>query len=68
MTDRVNHLTVVLHEPTRDDDVECIVDAIRMIRGVLSVKANVLSAVEQIAVERFRRDYIQKLFELANKE
>lgn len=38
MTDRVNTLTVVLEHPVRTDDVEEIIAAIRMVRGVLSVE------------------------------
>lgn len=37
MTDRVRTLTVVLERDTRVDDVEVIVEAIRMTKGVLQV-------------------------------
>lgn len=37
MTDRVGALCVVLEKDIRDDDVAPLVDAIRMMRGVLSV-------------------------------
>jgi hypothetical protein len=38
MTDRIQHLTVCLDKDYRDDDCECIVNAIRMIKGVRDVK------------------------------
>ena len=41
MTDRYNFLVVVLEENIRDDDAETILNAIRMVKGVLSVEGNV---------------------------
>jgi len=37
MTDRVSHLTVALTDDFRTDDVEAIVSAIRLLRGVAGV-------------------------------
>ena len=41
MTDRVAQFTVTLDETQRTDDVEVIVDAIKMIKGVLTVDKHV---------------------------
>ena len=41
MTDRISHLTVALEHDVRADDVEYLVNAIRCLRGVADVKANV---------------------------
>lgn len=38
MTDRIFSLTVILDREYRDDDVEAIADAVRMVRGVASVE------------------------------
>ena len=38
MTDRIRTLSVVLEQDFRDDDVQCVVDAIHMIRGVGKVE------------------------------
>lgn len=37
MTDRISHLTVSLDRDYRDDDVEVIIRAIEMIKGVAQV-------------------------------
>ena len=38
MTDRVRTLTVELNGEIRDEDAEAIMDAIRMVKGVLDVR------------------------------
>ena len=38
MTDRIHALTVVLDRDYREDDVQVIIDAIKMIKGVSSVE------------------------------
>jgi hypothetical protein len=55
VTDRIHALTVVLEDDVREDDVEAIVAAIRMIRRVLSVKAHVADHRLHAAEERVRR-------------
>jgi hypothetical protein len=40
MTDRISHLTVALEHDLRADDVEYLTNAIRCLRGVADVKAN----------------------------
>ena len=52
MTDRINALTVVLDRDYRDDDVECIVNAIKMVKGVQSVTMNVSDYTDLVAQER----------------
>ena len=37
MTDRVRTVVVTLKQDTRTDDVECIVQALRMVKGVAEV-------------------------------
>lgn len=61
MTDRFNTLTVVLEKDIRDDDAEHILTAIRMVRGVLSVKGNVSDPSAYMAEERAKREIGQKL-------
>lgn len=65
MTDRFNAITVVLEKDIRDDDAEFILNAIRMIKGVLSVKGNVNDGVsEYVAKERVRREFRDKLLDI----
>lgn len=52
MTDRVNQLVVVLEEDIRVDDVEPLLNAIRQLRGVISVEANVVGTADYAASVR----------------
>jgi hypothetical protein len=69
MTDRIRHLTVVLDVDYRADDVESIVEAIRMIRGVTDVEEHVVEAQDQLArmavrseIERDLHDAVDRVF------
>ena len=64
MTDRYNTLTVVLEREIREDDAEKYIDAIKMIKGVLSVKGNVADYGEYMAIERVRRELGEKIWEV----
>lgn len=64
MTDRYHSLTVVLEQNTRDDDAKHIIDAIQMLRGVLSVTGNVANLESHLAEERARHDLGQKLWKI----
>jgi hypothetical protein len=58
MTDRYHALTVVLDREIRNDDAKRIIEAIEMVRGVLSVEPHVADhisrAAERKAVEALR--------------
>ncbi len=62
MTDRYNALTVVLENDIRDDDAEALLNAIRQLRGVLSVSGNVADMESYLAQERARHDLGEKLW------
>lgn len=68
MTDRVRTLTVLLDKDWRDDDVQHVIDAIRMVRGVADVQPTVETAEKQMAVwkakDELRREILQKVVEL----
>lgn len=64
MTDRVHTLTVVLREDTRVDDVQPLIDAIKMLRGVLSVSTSVADIESNMAEERARVVLGEKLMEI----
>ena len=64
MTDRFNYLTVALEKDTRDDDAEQILNAIRMIKGVASVKGNVKSQGDWMAEQRIRIEVRDRLFDI----
>ena len=52
MTDRLDDLTVILSRDIRDDDAQCIIDAIEMISGVASVQPHVADTTQLLANER----------------
>ena len=54
MTDRINALVVTLDHDIREDDVEAVVQAIRMIKCVLRVDTNVSNIDTHVAYERAR--------------
>lgn len=68
MSDRTNHLTIALSKEIRVDDAQQIIDAIKMIKGVLTVEANVSNPDYFVAEARVRADIWQKLFEVMKKE
>lgn len=63
MTERFDSLTVVLKRDIRDDDAEPILQAIRMIRGVLSVSGNVASPSAFVAEARVRQSITSRVLE-----
>lgn len=64
MTDRYNAFTVVLERDIRSDDAEDIINAIKHIRGVLSVKPHTSNMADTIAEDRVRADLIKKLWDV----
>lgn len=66
MTDRIVSLTVVLEKEVREDDCQAIIDAVKMIKGVGHVTAEVgdvefYTARAQATIELWKR--ISELFE-----
>lgn len=61
MTDRIKSLTVVLTHNIREDDVQCIVDAVSMIKGVLKVGLNVADPDSYAAQECAKFELQEKL-------
>ena len=64
MTDRINALTVVLDRDYRTDDVEDIVKAINMVRGVQSVTQHVANLGNHLAFERVKMLFFGKILEV----
>jgi hypothetical protein len=62
MTDRIHSLTVVLERDNRSDDVEALVNAIRMFHGVLSVETHVSDITSHMAEERARASLSEKIY------
>lgn len=64
MTDRYHSLTVVLEEDVRSDDAEAIIEAIKMIRGVLDVTPHIADTASWMAQTRVRRELGEKLMSI----
>ena len=67
MTDRIKGLTVTLDQDYRDDDVEEIVNAIAMIRGVAHVALHVTDVDDHMARQRVRHEISADLITLHDK-
>lgn len=67
MTDRVSAFTVVLADNIREDEVEEIVTALSMVRGVIDVTEHIVNPGYYIAETRIRSELKQKLWEIINE-
>lgn len=63
MTDRYVGLTVALDKDYREDDAEKIIEAIKMVKGVLDVQPAVMDPAHYFAETRVRADLIKKLWD-----
>lgn len=61
MTDRTNSLIVVLEQDLHTDDAESIINALKMVKGVLSVEANISNITDHIAKTRAKYELLDKL-------
>ena len=67
MTDRVMALTVLLEKDTREDDLDSLITAIRMLRNVSRVDKHIVSGEQALANYRARTDAAMRLMELGGK-
>lgn len=63
MTDRIRHVTVTLDRDYRDDDVETILGAIKMIKGVAKVTTKVVDVPDLLARAAVAADIEGKVYE-----
>jgi hypothetical protein len=69
MSDRTKCLTVVLDQDYRvDDDAQPIIEAIKMIKGVMSVEANVSDSGTYLAYTTARYELEQRLWNALKRE
>lgn len=64
MTDRVKGFTVILEEDIRIDDVQVILDAVKMIRGVGHVEPSILTSNDLYARERVKMEMREKILQI----
>jgi len=58
---------VVLENDVREDDAEHIINALRMVRGVISVSPNVGSYQDTVAQERAYWDWVNALHDFIDE-
>ena len=68
MSDRTQCLTVVLDDTYRTDDIEQVVNAIKMIKGVADVGVNVKDPADYLAYTSVRFELEQKLWDALKKD
>lgn len=64
MTDRLNAIIVVLDRDTREDDAEPILEAIRQLKGVISVTGNVTDLSDHAARQLAKHEIKMQIFSL----
>jgi hypothetical protein len=64
MTDRIHSLTVVLSHDIREDDIQPLITAIRLLKPVLSVVTHVTDDDSYMAEERARQELREKMFDI----
>lgn len=64
MTDRHAGYVVTLSEDIREDDAEAIINAIRMVKGVINVRPIVSNVELMIAEDRTDQEWREKIRQL----
>lgn len=67
MTARIRSLTVALSSDIREDDVQSLIDAIQMMRNVISVTGNEVTPNDWTTEMRVRNEVFGKLLEVAKE-
>jgi hypothetical protein len=57
MTDRIKGFAVTLEEDMRIDDIDNIINAIRMIKGIASVEPSISNIDDDINRERIKSEF-----------
>jgi hypothetical protein len=68
MTDRVKGFTVTLEKDIRIDDVEVIMQAIRMIRGIADVEPCISTGDDYINRKMVKHELREKFMKFYNEE
>lgn len=68
MTTRLKGLLVTFEKDVREDDAECIINAIRLLKRVMEVKPIPNDIEQSIAEDRVRHELGQKLWKVIYPE
>lgn len=66
MTDRYNAVVVAFDRDIREDDAEAVINAIRMLKGVLTVTPNVSDLNTHVAEARAKHELAAKIYAAIN--
>ena len=66
MTDRIHSYTVVLEKDIREDDAEPIINAIKIIKGVLTATPHVADINSTVAKARVRTECLRNIIDICN--
>ena len=64
MTDRYYALTVILEKDIRSDDAQPMIEAIKMIKGVLDIKPHITTPTELVANHRAKMELTKKIMDM----
>jgi len=64
MTDRIHSITVVLEKDIRSENAEVIINAITMIKGVLTATPHIVDPVAYMTKARVKSDLLHKIIDL----
>lgn len=67
MTERVHSITIHFERDVREDDLEHLIGALRMVKGVVAVVTSIASIESSMAVERARREMLERLLTEAQR-
>lgn len=68
MTDRVKGFTVTLEKDIRIDDVETVIQAIRMIRGIAHVEPSISTSEDYMNRQRVKHELREKFYKFYDEE
>lgn len=64
MSNRINGLIIALDKDYREEDIESLKNAIMQLKGVISVKENIVSPDSFIISERIKSETREKIYNL----
>lgn len=68
MTDRVKGCTVVFDKDYREDDIHEILNAIKMIKGVIKVEPSITTTVDYYAKEQCKNELRSRFYKFIKDE
>ena len=68
MTDRVKGFTVTLEKDIRIDDVETLMNSIKMLRGIASVTPSITTSGDHMNREMVAMEYRKKMYNFIQEE